>query len=601
MIVKMKKVSLVVLDSERTSALDKLRDLGVMHIEREYRSSDGLTSLIEKKALFERSLFSLKGDEEKDPVKMKSFSDAEDAVEEVNAVLEKIRILGEEKEKIKKDILNLEPWGDFNPADIIELGSKGIDLGFYELTNEVFSKVSGEIEFFPVKQIKNLHYIAVLETEKSRELFAELGTDAEAVTLPESGLEVLKSALAEKAADIEKAEKELEALSVKKQVIADGVEELDSRIGFEEVNADMGLEDVFAYISGYVPVDRIDDLKKGAAESSWALALKDPEEEEQPPTLLRNPKWVTMIKSLFSFLDITPGYREADISMFFLMFFTVFVAMIVGDAGYGLVFLGMTVLFKIKIKNMPGQVFALLFVLSFATVVWGVITGTWFGSSELAKIPVLSMFIIPEIASFGPEDTSGLIKEICFYLGMAHLMIGLLISFIRKMPSLVAIAELGWMLILVAAYFAARFFVLASPMSSLTMPIFIAGFVLVVLFSEQSGNVFKGILMGVAWSPMKILDSVTMFSNLVSYIRLFAVGLATVAVAQSFNAMASGFEGITGMIISAVILFVAHAFNMCLALLSIIVHGVRLNTLEFGGAVGLEWSGYGYTPFKKIK
>ena len=601
MIVKMKKVSLVVLDSERTSALDKLRDLGVIHIEREYKSSDDLTSLIEKKALFERSLVSMKGDEGKDPEKMKSFSDAEEAVEEVNAVLEKIRILGEEKDKLKKDILNLEPWGDFNPADIIELGSKGIDLGFYELTNEVFSKVSGEIEFFPVKQIKNLHYIAVLETEKSRELFAELGSDAEAAVLPESGLEALKTALAGKEADIEKAEKELEALSVKKQVIADGVEELDERIGFESVNADMGLEDAFAYISGYVPVDRIDDLKKGAADNSWALVLKDPEEEEQPPTLMRNPKWVNIIKSLFGFLDITPGYREADISMFFLMFFTVFVAMIVGDAGYGLVFLGMTVLFKIKIKNMPGQVFALLFVLSFATVIWGVITGTWFGSAELAKIPVLSMFIIPEIASFGPEDTSGLIKEICFYLGMAHLMIGLLISFIRKMPSLVAIAEIGWMLILVAAYFAARFFVLASPMSSLTMPIFIAGFTLVVLFSEQSGNVVKGILMGVAWSPMKILDSVTMFSNLVSYIRLFAVGLATVAVAQSFNAMASGFEGISGMIISAVILFVAHAFNMCLALLSIIVHGVRLNTLEFGGAVGLEWSGYGYAPFKKIK
>ena len=363
----------------------------------------------------------------------------------------------------------------------------------------------------------------------------------------------------------------------------------------------MGLEDAFAYLSGYVPVDKVDDLKKTAAGNSWALAIKDPEEDENPPTLLRNPKWVTMIKSLFGFLDITPGYREADISMFFLMFFTVFVAMIVGDAGYGLIFLGLTVLFKIKIKSMPGQVFALLFVLSFATVIWGTITGTWFGSAELAKIPVLSMFIIPEIASFGPEDTSAFIKEICFYLGMAHLMIGLFISFIRKMPSLVAIAEIGWMLILVAAYFAAKFFVLASPMSSLTMPIFIAGFVLVVLFSEQSGNIFKGILMGVAWSPMKILDSVTMFSNLVSYIRLFAVGLATVAVAQSFNTMASGFEGISGMIISAVILFVAHAFNMCLALLSIIVHGVRLNTLEFGGAVGLEWSGYGYAPFKKNK
>ena len=107
--------------------------------------------------------------------------------------------------------------------------------------------------------------------------------------------------------------------------------------------------------------------------------------------------------------------------------------------------------------------------------------------------------------------------------------------------------------------------------------------------------------MGLAWSPMKVLDTVSMFANLVSYIRLFAVGLATVAVATSFNAMAAGMAesmGVAGIIIGAVILFVAHAFNMVLALLSIIVHGVRLNTLEFGGRVGLEWSGYRYAPFK---
>ena len=99
---------------------------------------------------------------------MKSFSDAEAVVEKVGSLLEKIRLLGEEKEKIKKDILSLEPWGDFNPADIIELGSKGIDLGFYELTNEIFSKVSENIEYFPVKQIKNLHYVAVSKNRKEQ-------------------------------------------------------------------------------------------------------------------------------------------------------------------------------------------------------------------------------------------------------------------------------------------------------------------------------------------------------------------------------------------------------------------------------------------------
>ena len=598
MIVKMKKVSLVVLDSERTEALEKLRDLGVMHVEREYRSSDDFAALTEKKGLYERCILALESDSSYDTSLKGSFSEAEKLADKVSSILERIRILGEEKEKIKKDILSLEPWGDFNPADIIELGSKGIDLGFYELTNEKFSKFPGDVEYFLVNRKKNSVYIAVLETEKGKEFLS--GFDA--VSLPEAGLKELGRTLSEKEAETAELEKELETLSAKRKILFDGLEEIKDRLEFEAVNADMGLDDAFAYISGYVPVDRIDNLKKGASENSWALVMKDPEEEENPPTLMRNPKWVGIIQSLFKFLDITPGYKEADVSMFFLMFFTVFVAMIVGDGGYGLIFLGLTVLFRIKLKNMPNQVFALLFVLSFATTIWGALTGTWFGSVELSRNPVLSRMIIPEIASFSDQDTSNLIKEICFYLGMAHLLIGLLISFIRKMPSLVAIAEIGWMLILFAAYFMAKYFVLGTPVNPVTLPVFIAGFVLVVLFSEQSGNLFKGILLGVAWSPMKLLDSVSMFADLVSYIRLFAVGLATLAVAQSFNTMAAGIDmGIAGVIISAVILFLAHAFNMAMALLSIVVHGVRLNTLEFGGKVGLEWSGYGYAPFKKNK
>ncbi len=598
MIVKMKKVSLVVLDSERTEALEKLRDLGVMHVEREYRSSDDFAALTEKKGLYERCILALESDSSYDTSLKGSFSEAEKLADKVSSILERIRILGEEKEKIKKDILSLEPWGDFNPADIIELGSKGIDLGFYELTNEKFSKFPGDVEYFLVNRKKNSVYIAVLETEKGKEFLS--GFDA--VSLPEAGLKELGRTLSEKEAETAELEKELETLSAKRKILFDGLEEIKDRLEFEAVNADMGLDDAFAYISGYVPVDRIDNLKKGASENSWALVMKDPEEEENPPTLMRNPKWVGIIQSLFKFLDITPGYKEADVSMFFLMFFTVFVAMIVGDGGYGLIFLGLTVLFRIKLKNMPNQVFALLFVLSFATTIWGALTGTWFGSVELSRNPVLSRMIIPEIASFSDQDTSNLIKEICFYLGMAHLLIGLLISFIRKMPSLVAIAEIGWMLILFAAYFMAKYFVLGTPVNPVTLPVFIAGFILVVLFSEQSGNLFKGILLGVAWSPMKLLDSVSMFADLVSYIRLFAVGLATLAVAQSFNTMAAGIDmGIAGVIISAVILFLAHAFNMAMALLSIVVHGVRLNTLEFGGKVGLEWSGYGYAPFKKNK
>jgi V/A-type H+-transporting ATPase subunit I len=205
---------------------------------------------------------------------------------------------------------------------------------------------------------------------------------------------------------------------------------------------------------------------------------------------------------------------------------------------------------------------------------------------------------------------------------MVHLTIGILISFIRKMPSLSAIADIGWLFVLYGMYFFAMSFVMGTKyenpivfcgitfnsmvvmgatINSLMLIILGIGFGLVLLFSEQNGkNIIKCALMGIAWSPLKALNSVSMFADLVSYIRLFAVGLAGFAVAESFNKMAGSLAGgVVGIILSAIILFVAHAFNMVLCLLSVIVHGVRLNMLEFGGKVGLEWSGHIYNPFRK--
>jgi V/A-type H+-transporting ATPase subunit I len=98
-----------------------------------------------------------------------------------------------------------------------------------------------------------------------------------------------------------------------------------------------------------------------------------------------------------------------------------------------------------------------------------------------------------------------------------------------------------------------------------------------------------------------ILATINTFADTISYIRLFAVGLATLAVAQSFNdiALQIGFGNIFAGLGAALILFVGHALNIALAAMAVIVHGVRLNMLEFSGHVGNTWSGYQYTPFRK--
>ncbi|MCQ2603659.1 MAG: hypothetical protein MJ215_01250 [Spirochaetia bacterium] len=595
-IVKMKKVSLVVLDREREESLTKLRELGLVHIERIYAGSDKLAALNDQKAVFERCSLILPQGIAGDKKKKGDLKTAKALAADIIALGDKLKALTDEKEKYLKDAKSLEPWGDFKPADVAFLKDKGVDFKFYELSKEKLDEIADKSDYFVVNTIKNKSYVVVTGAT-GKEFPAE-----EPVHLPEFGITECNAKAAALDGEISKVQKELEKLAADRNVLADGLKELDKEIEFESVSADMQVEGDLAYIDGYVPVDKAAELKAAAAKEHWALLIDDPSEEDAPPSLIRNPKWVERIQPLFKFLDITPGYREADISMWFLMFFTLYVAMIVGDAGYGCIFFILTLLIC---KKAPKPVVSLLLTLSLGTIVWGTLTGTWFGSETIVKNTFLGKLVIPQIASFAQEgiDTNYYIQNLCFFIGITQLLLGLIISFIRKMPSLAAWTDVGWMLVVVASYFVAQKFVLgAASFNPITWPLAAAGFVIVCLCSEQNGNVVKGICMGLAWSPMKILDTVSMFANLVSYIRLFAVGLATVAVATSFNGMAAGMAesmGVVGIIIGAVILFIAHAFNMVLALLSIIVHGVRLNTLEFGGRVGLEWSGYRYAPFKK--
>jgi V/A-type H+-transporting ATPase subunit I len=126
-----------------------------------------------------------------------------------------------------------------------------------------------------------------------------------------------------------------------------------------------------------------------------------------------------------------------------------------------------------------------------------------------------------------------------------------------------------------------------------------AGLVLVAFFAEQDGRFLRGVGLGFARLPIKALDTIGAFSDVVSYIRLFAVGLATVKVAESFNQMAAevGFGLPTGLI-AAFILFLGHTLNIAMGTLSIVVHGVRLNVLEFSSHLGMEWTGIPYQPFR---
>jgi V/A-type H+/Na+-transporting ATPase subunit I len=122
--------------------------------------------------------------------------------------------------------------------------------------------------------------------------------------------------------------------------------------------------------------------------------------------------------------------------------------------------------------------------------------------------------------------------------------------------------------------------------------------VLLLVFSEPQKNILKAIVSSLTNIPLKIVGS---FADIVSYLRLFAVGCATVVLASTFNdiVMGIGFNSIISGMIAAIILFLGHTLNIILGFMAVIVHGIRLNMLEFSGQMGMGWSGKEYSPFKE--
>ena len=360
-----------------------------------------------------------------------------------------------------------------------------------------------------------------------------------------------------------------------------------------------------------MPSEKTELIKNEAASNGWAIMLKAPEDDDHVPTLVRNSKVVRIIQPVFELLGTIPGYREKDISFFFLVFFSIFFAMIIGDGGYGAIFLGISIYAGIKLKKKNGVVpdgIKLLAEMSFFTVIWGAITGTWFGSENIAEIPFFNMLIIEKIASFSDKPNAQYIKHLTFIIGTVHLSIAHIWNFItmlKERPIIKAFSQLGWLSMVLGLYFLVLDFVLSSvlfPMPPYGWNMIFGGLAVVVVFGEQDGHFFKGLLKGVSGLMTTFLDTIGAFSDIISYIRLFAVGLATVAVASSFNSMAAEMgSGVVGIIASVFVLGLGHTLNIAMAALSVVVHGVRLNVLEFSGHLGMEWTGEYYNPFKNRK
>ncbi len=605
MIEKMKKVYIVSTAGRKQEMLDALMDLGAVHIAEKKSASKDVAA---KFSEMSRTAIALKEYADKNTPKEHLLTDVSFAelYNKVRELLARKAELLQEKNDASAEAERIGEWGDFSPKLARQLKEQGLDFHFYRVSEKELAKLAADESVRYVKLAPAGKMAAIAALGKLPE-----GTEATEFTLPEKSLSKLKAQIESCDEGIEKCGEELKKVAAYLNSFEAQLVKVQDEESYSAAEQTAQVDDDLVWLSGYVPADGMEGFTSFAQKQGWAWASEDPpEDDEQVPTKVKYNKVSKIIEPLFGVLGILPGYREQDVSLWFLIFFTVFTAMIIGDAAYGFIFLIVAIVLHVKTKKLSNVVF-LVYVLSIGTIVWGAITGTWFGSEAAMNIPLLRSLVIPSFANY-PEyfgvtasAQQNTIIKFSFTLGVIQIALGCLLSIRKKISekNLSFIADLGWLFAACAMYLLSLFLVLGEDIN--LKPVFIiigAAFVIVVLFGgmEPGKSFGQGLKAGLGGAFTVFLDTISCFGNVMSYIRLFAVGMASLAIAQSFNGIAENFKG-PWFVLAIIVLLIGHGLNLVMGLLSVVVHGVRLNVLEFSGQAGLEWTGIAYEPFKKNK
>lgn len=340
-------------------------------------------------------------------------------------------------------------------------------------------------------------------------------------------------------------------------------------------------------ITGWTRAADLEGLKTQLAQVSETATLieGEPLEGELPPVALRNSPLVEPFEAVTN-LYSTPSPREVDPTPALAPFFFVFFGITLGDAGYGilLTLLSLLLLKTLQPKGMGGQLIRLLCLGGGAALGFGILTGSWFG--DMIALPPLW---------FNPLDDPMKMLIFSLALGVIHLFVGMGIQAYRSIAAgkvWEAVFDQGfWYLLLIGLM------LLAAPAAAgIGRVLAIAGAVGLVLTQGRSQ---KNIIMKFLSGLLSLYDLTGYLSDVLSYSRLLALGLASGVIAVAINTMGRlvGSAGVIGFVVMIIIFIGGHFFNLIIGTLGAYVHTSRLQYIEYFGKF-FEGGGKAFTPFK---
>ena len=606
MITKMKKLTFLVYHKEYEEFLNSLRELGVVHIVEKQQGAADNTELQENIRLFNRLAATLKllqnQKHEKNAVIATEGGTATrgmQVLDEVDALQTEHGKLSQQLQSYAKEKEVLEVWGNFEPTGIQKLKDAGYIIGFYSCSEGNY-KEEWETEYnaMIVNRISSkVFFVTVTKAGQ------EVDLDVEQAKLPAYSLSRLEALYDTTEQAIEGNEKKLVALSETDiPSLKAALKELQSQIEFSKVvlSSEQTAGDKLMLIEGWAPAYSKVEIEAYLNDAHVYYEITDPMPGDDVPIRLNNKGFFAWFEPICK-LYMLPKYNELDLTPFFAPFFMVFFGLCLGDSGYGLfLFLGATAYRLLAKKVTPSMksIISLIQVLSASTFFCGLLTGTFFG----ANIYDLDWPIVQRLKHAVLMDNNDMFR-LSLILGVIQILFGMVLKAVNQTIQFgfkYAIATIGWIILLVSTAVSALFSsseLLSMGGTAYKVVLCISG-AMIFLFNTPGKNIFMNIGLGL-WDSYNMVTG--LLGDVLSYVRLFALGLSGGILAGVFNSLAVGMSPdnvIAGPIVMVLIFVIGHAINMFMNVLGAMVHPMRLTFVEFFKNSGYEGGGKEYKPFK---
>ena len=601
MITKMKKLTFLVFYKEYEEFLQRLHDMGVIHIQTKEQGQitdsvlQGDVQLLGRCNVALNALEPLAGKTASSKVGAEADALAS-VLDAYDAILAEKTDVEQRLAAIRKDQASLEPWGDFQPSNVKRLAEAGYEMNFYTCPLRAY-KEEWESAYHAViisQDKQKVNFITVTAPGNEPEL------DAEKCHLPETSLGDIETRISQLEEQLAGFEGRLTAFAAENVPVLQAVQSaLDDHIDFARVRlaGEPVAADKLILLQGWAPAKSIDAIRADLDASGEFYEVDDPTPEDEIPIQLSNGKFARLFEPLTR-LYMLPQYNELDLTLFFAPFFMLFFGLCLGDMGYGLLMIVALPVFT-KLFKLINPDFSKWLVILFgiSTILCGTLSGSFFGFS----LYDLNIPFVQKMKSLLYTDNSTMFT-VSLCIGVVQILFGMVLKAINltiQCGFKYALSTLGWFVLLVTIILAV---LLKVPF---TNPVIIAflclGGVGILFFQSPGKNPLLNVGMAL-WDTYNMATG--LLGDVLSYVRLFALGLSGGILANVFNSMAVGMSPkvpVLGFLVTALIFVAGHALNIFMNILGAVVHPMRLTFVEFFKNAGYTGGGEEYKPFGRVK